>query len=93
MKRQRRNHTPRFKAEVAIDALRERETIAELTSRHQVHSTVIGVWKKTLLERSQELFENPRGRKNKEQEELTDRLYRQIGQLQVELDWLKKKLG
>jgi hypothetical protein len=53
---------------------------------------MIGTWKKVLQDKAHELFDVKRGRKAKEAEELTDRLYRQIGQLQMEVEWLKKKL-
>jgi putative transposase len=92
MKRQRRNFTAKLKAKVALEAVKENQTMSELSTKHEVHANMISAWKKTLTERAEELFDNKRGRKGEEGTELTDRLYRQIGQLQVELDWLKKKL-
>jgi putative transposase len=67
--------------------------MAELSTRHEVHAAMISTWKKTLTDRAEELFDNARGRPNKSDEELTARLYQQIGELQAELSWLKKKLG
>lgn len=93
MKRQRRNFPAKFKAKVALEALKESQTMAELSTKHEVHATMISSWKKTLLERVDELFDTKRGRRGEDEGELVDRLYRQIGQLQVELDWLKKKLS
>ncbi len=92
MKSQRRNFTSKFKAKVALEALKGQQTLPELTAKHEVHSTMIGTWKKVLQDKAHELFDVKRGRKSKEAEELTDRLYRQIGQLQMEVEWLKKKL-
>jgi len=92
MKRQRRNFTAKLKAKVALEAVKENQTMSELSTKHEIHANMISAWKKTLTERAEELFDNKRGRKSEEDTELTDRLYRQIGQLQVELDWLKKKL-
>jgi transposase-like protein len=92
MKRQRRNFPAKLKAKVALEAVKENQTMSELSTKHEVHANMISAWKKTLTERAEELFDNKRGRKGEEDTELTDRLYRQIGQLQVELDWLKKKL-
>jgi putative transposase len=93
MKRQRRNFPARFKAKVALEAVKESQTMSELSTKHEVHANLISAWKKTLTERAEELFDNKRGRLGGQDGELVDRLYRQIGQLQVELDWLKKKLG
>lgn len=92
MKRQRRNFTSKLKAKVALEAVKENQTMSELSTKHEVHANMVSAWKKTLTERAAELFDNKRGRKGEEDTELIDRLYRQIGQLQVELDWLKKKL-
>lgn len=92
MKRQRRNFTAKLKAKVALEAVKENQTMSELSTKHEVHANMISAWKKNLTDRAEELFDNKRGRKSEEDTELTDRLYRQIGQLQVELDWLKKKL-
>ncbi|TAK41013.1 MAG: IS3 family transposase [Saprospiraceae bacterium] len=92
MKRQRRNFTAKLKARIALEAVKENQTMSELSTKHEVHANMIGAWKKTLTDRAEELFDNKRGRKSEEDTKLTNRLYQQIGQLQVELDWLKKKL-
>ena len=76
-----------------MEAAKEQQSLSELSAKHEVHANMISTWKRVLIERAEELFDNKRGRKSQEEAELIDRLYRQIGQLQVELDWLKKKLG
>lgn len=91
MKKGRRNHSAEFKARVALEAVRGENTIAELAARFEVHPNQITQWKKQALDELPGLFSKKRGRKEKEQDELADRLYREIGQLKVELDWLKKK--
>ena len=92
MKRRRR-FSAEFKARVAWEALKEQKTIAELAAEYEVHPSQITQWKKQLLDALPEVFSQRRDQDRKRQEELTDRLYRQVGQLKVELDWLKKKLG
>jgi len=90
MKQQRRTHSPEFKTKVALEALKERKTVSEIASEYQVHSNQVTAWKAQLLENMSSVFAD--GRKSKQEEENKEaRLYQQIGQLQVELDWLKKK--
>ncbi len=93
MKKGRTNHSAEFKAKVALAAIKGDRTIAELTSVFEVHSNQISQWKKQLLESVTEIFSRKRKRQEQNQEELTDKLYQQIGQLKVEVDWLKKKTG
>jgi transposase-like protein len=90
MKAKRRKFSSTFKAKVAIAALKERETLAELAVRFEVHSNMISKWKQEFLERSPEIFETSPPKK--QDEEKTDHLYTKIGKLEVERDWLKKNL-
>jgi transposase-like protein len=93
MKSKRRNHSTQFKVKVALAALKGDKTAAELASAYQVHTTQITQWKKQVLEALPEVFSQRRQRDRQDQEALTAQLYQQIGQLKVELDWLKKKSG
>ena len=91
MKNKRRNHNAAFKAKVALAAIKGNKTVAQLASLYKVHPTQIAQWKKQLLESMPQIF-YCRGQNNQQnQEQLTAQLYQQIGQLTVELDWLKKK--
>ena len=93
MKNKRKNYGAAFKAKVAIAAAKGDKTIAELASEFEVHPTQIVQWKKQLLDSATDIFSRSRQREKENQDELTDTLYQQIGQLKVELDWLKKKSG
>ena len=93
MSTQRKRYSPEFKAKVALEALKEHSTLAELASRFEVHPVVIGQWKKQLREGLSQVFADRRQKPEQAAEELQAQLYPQIGQLKVELDWLKKKVG
>ena len=93
MKNRRRNHGAQFKAQVALAAAKGDKTLAELANEYEVHPNQITQWKKQLFESLPEIFSHRRKNERYEQEELTAELYQQIGQLKVELDWLKKKSG
>jgi putative transposase len=93
MKNKRRNHSAAFKAKVALEAVKEDKTIAELASQYEVHPSQIAKWKKQLLESLPEIFSSRQQNEHEDQEALMAQLYQQIGQLKVELDWLKKKSG
>jgi putative transposase len=92
MKNKRRNHTAQFKAKVAFEAAKGDKTIAQLASEYEVHPTQIAQWRKQLQEMLPEIFSRRKDDDRQEQEKLTSELYQQIGQLKVELDWLKKNL-
>jgi transposase-like protein len=87
----RRKHTDEFKARVALDAIRGVKTLAELSSLHGIHPTVIAQWKRQLLTGASGVFASGSGN-GKSQEDLTGPLYQEIGRLKMEVDWLKKKL-
>ena len=92
MKRSRRNHTSKFKARIALEALRGDLTLAELASRHGVHATQIATWRKQLLEHAGEVFEN--GNPAAEDAERHIRNLRaKVGELTMERDFLSGALG
>lgn len=87
----RKGHDAAFKARVALEALRGEKTMAQISSEYGVHVNQIRQWRQRLLDEVPQLFSDRRGKQEKESEDLTSELYRQIGQLKVEVDWLKKK--
>ena len=87
----RRGHNGAFKAKVALEAIKGEKTLAQLSSECGVHTNQIRQWRKQLLDGLPSLFSDRRKNRDKEQEDLVSELYRQIGQLKVEVDWLKKK--
>lgn len=90
----KKQYSGAFKAKVAIAAIRGDCTIAELSSEFGVHSSVINRWKRQALDALPQIMSgNPVSPNNAANEELQSRLYQEIGQLKVELDWLKKKSG
>ena len=93
MKKGRRNHSAKFKAKVALEAIKGDRSFSELASLYEVHPGQIGRWKKQLLEEIPDIFSGKRNTLVKEDEKLKEKLYQEIGQLKVELDWLKKKSG
>jgi transposase-like protein len=88
----RTKHAPSFKARVALEAYKEEKTSSELAGIYQVHPGLIRNWKTMLVKRAPDIFDGG-SNADKDQEKLIEELYRQIGQLKVELDWLKKKSG
>jgi len=93
MATQRRQHSGAFKAKVVLEALRGERTINEIAADYGVHPLPLTPWKKVALEGLPSLWSSRRGTKSKAEEALTAALYQQIGQLKVELDGLKKKVG
>ena len=87
----RKRYDATFRAKVALEAVKGEKTLAELSSQFGVHPNQIRNWRKQLLECLPDLFTDRRKKKERDHEELVSELYRQIGQLKVELDWLKKK--
>lgn len=93
MKRQRRKFPAAFKAKVALAALRGDRTLNEIAAEFEIHPNQVSAWKKQAEESIQDLFAGGKTHRAEQEAELTARLYQQIGQLKVELDWLKKKVG
>jgi putative transposase len=89
----RKQYSAEYKAKIALEALQGTKTINEIATAHGLHPTQITQWKKQALEAMPDAFSRKRERLRKDQTELTGELYQQIGQLKVELDWLKKKSG
>jgi len=87
----RKRHSERVKSKVAFEAVKGDKTIAEIGREFGIHPMQVSSWKRILLEGAPELFRDGRERVDVGQKELVDRLYQQIGQLQFELDWVKKK--
>jgi transposase-like protein len=87
----RKSYNATFRAKVALESVKGEKTLAELSSEFSVHPNQIRNWRKQLLEMLPDLFTDRRKKRDKDQEELISELYRQIGQMKVELDWLKKK--
>ena len=88
----RKKHSTQTKVKVVLEALKEEKTTAELTAKYSIHATQINNWKKAVLEVLPEAFSTKRKRHEDDQQALMDELYKQIGQLKVENEFLKKKL-
>lgn len=81
------------KAKVALEAVKGSKTVNEIAQEYSVHPTQVGLWKKALLENASQLFDVKRGPKVIDPQSNPERLYAKIGQLNMELEWLKKKSG
>jgi transposase-like protein len=93
MARRRRRHGPKFKARVALEAVRGDQTVADICRKHGVHSSQVARWKGQLLDHLPALFEEGVSPADVRQEQLIEELFAQIGRLKVENDFLKKKSG
>jgi transposase-like protein len=93
MTKQRNHYSAEFKAKVALAAIKGQQTINEIASIYSVHPNQVMQWKRQALEAIPDSFSQRTKRAAQEDEQLKERLYQQIGQLKVELDWLKKKVG
>jgi len=90
----RRKFTAEFKSKVAFDALQERMTLSELSKRHEIHPNLVVQWKKTMLEKGFRIFQEAHPENEKDERgELIETLYREIGYLTMDLNFLKKKLS
>jgi len=88
----RKSYTAEFKARVALEAIKEESTIAEIASKYEVHPNQVTTWKKNFIENSAQLFIDKRTKKAKKHAEVKEeRLYKTIGKLQVENEFLRKK--
>lgn len=88
----RKRHTAQFKSQIAIAALQGRKTAAEIASEYGVHPTMVSQWKKSAVEILEAGFAGPKSKVSEPEEFSRDSLLAQIGQLKVELDWLKKSV-
>jgi transposase len=88
----RRKFTPEFKTKVVLEALKEKHTLAELSEKHNVAGTQISTWKSEFINNASSIFGIVKSVQNEEETE-KDRLYSKIGQLQMEIDFLKKTLN
>ena len=87
----RKQYDNRFKAKVGLEAIKNQRTMAQIASDYEVHPNQVSQWKRQILEESPQLFANGRTQAPSDNDRLISELYRQIGQLKVELDWLQKK--
>jgi transposase len=92
MSRKRQQYNSEFKAKVALAAIKNEETVSQLAARYEVHPTMIHTWKKNLLEGAANIFDKGQKR-DKHSEAKVDELYRHIGKLKVERDFLSRKLS
>lgn len=92
MKKKRRNFSSKFKAKVAIEALKEQETLSELATKFDVHPNQISKWKQEFLSKASSLFDTKSTSKDSDNECNPDLLYQKIGQLEMERDYLKKSI-
>lgn len=88
----RKKHSIKSKVKIALEAIKGEKTTAEITSTYGIHATQVNTWKKQALESIPEAFSAKRKKQENDQQELIGELYKQIGQLKVENDFLKKSL-
>lgn len=96
MKQKRRKFSAEFKAKVALEAIKEQKSLTQLSQEYEINPVMISKWKSEFLANMAAVFTNGKADSNEKQELHTEKLYAQIGQLKVELDFLKKsakKLG
>ena len=92
MSKKRRTFSDKFKAKIALDALRGAKTLAQLAAEYQVHPNQISTWKKILVSQVSELFATEKSSTARTEEEITAPLYEEIGRLKMDVRWLEKKL-
>jgi transposase-like protein len=91
MSTKRKSYSNEQKAKIALEAVKGFTSINDIAKEFKVHPNQISLWKRQLLENLPLVFDNQRGPKTEANTDLIDQLYRQVGKLQVELEWLKKK--
>ena len=91
MRSMKRKIDPSLKAKVALEAIKGEKTVAAIAGQYKVHPNQVSQWRKKVLEALPGIFSGRRKKEDREADELTAELFRQIGQMKVELDWLKKK--
>jgi transposase-like protein len=89
----RKSHPPSLKAKVAVEAIKAHRTAAQIAQMFGVHPTQVGGWKKQALVGLPDIFGNGREQMRQQADTEKDELYKQIGQLKVELDFLKNRLA
>ena len=92
-KKQQKSYTTAFKVKVALEAIKGQRTINEIATHYDIHPNQVTQWKKQAIESLPDVFSTRRERNAREEESVKAELFQQIGQLKVELDWLKKKAG
>jgi transposase len=90
---QRRKFSPKFKAQVALEALQEKETVHQIAEKYELHSNQVTNWKRAFQDQAQEVFKKDDKVSQQKTEKERDQLYKKVGQLQIEIDFLKKSLG
>ena len=91
--KQRKTYSAELKARIALEAIKGQMTVNQIATHYGVHPNQVTTWKKHLLDEAPRFFSQHRVRAEADDEQLKAQLYQQIGQLKVELDWLKKKAG
>ena len=92
MTKKRRRFTADFKKRVALEALRERDTVRAIAARHEVHPNQVGAWKRQAMEGLEEVFSQPRSKRGEEHEATVRNLHAKIGELTVERDFFLRGL-
>ena len=93
MSKKRRQHNPEFKAKIGLEAMKGIEPVHAIAAKHQIHPVQVRQWKKEVAERLPEIFARKPDGLAADAKAREDELYRKIGRLEMELDWLKKKAG
>ena len=91
--RQRQRRNKDFKFKVALEAIRNEKQINEIAAQYSVHPNQVAEWKRQLLEKGPTIFATNVEKADKQNHDKSDTLYKTIGHQQVQIDWLKKKLG